>query len=53
LIQEEIKVILYLSLILSFLAFLVAKSNILPGEEIFISYGFEYWKWFYEVYGEK
>ena len=32
--------------------FLVSKREIKEGEEIFLSYGFEYWKVFYEYYDE-
>ena len=31
-------------------AFLIAKSEIAEGEEIFLDYGFDYWKTFYEFY---
>ena len=32
--------------------FLVSKREIKEGEEIFLSYGFEYWKVYYEYYDE-
>jgi len=28
--------------------FIVAKTHIFEGEEIYVGYGFDYWKWFYE-----
>lgn len=33
--------------------FLVAKKDLRAGEEIFLSYGFEYWRSYYEFYDEE
>ena len=33
--------------------FLVSKRQIKAGEEIFLSYGFDYWKTYYEYYDEE